>query len=108
MVYEDRTPLHAGERAVPAVSDRAHVLVVADAGKHEVGLARRLARGGGAPAAVFLHPLCGLPGRAVKDRDLVAALFEQVPRHRVAHDAQPDECDSCHTRASHFEKKAIC
>ena len=44
----------------------------------------------GVAAAVLGHPLLGLGGRAVVDRDLVALVLE-VARHGIAHDAEPQK-----------------
>ena len=88
VVDQDRALLQARERPVVPVGDRAHVVVVADAHHDEIGALRGFLRGGGGLAAVLLHPLRGLRRAAVVDRHVVAAFFQQVARHRVAHDAR--------------------
>ena len=100
VVDQDRALLHAGEHAVVAVDHRAHVVVVADAHQDEIAALRRLFRGGGGLAAVFLDPLGGLGRAAVVDRHVMAALFQQVARHRVAHDAQAEERNFRHRLVS--------
>src|SRR5919108_3643308 len=96
MIDEDRAPLHPRKRAVIAVDDRAHVIIVADAHHHKIAFARCLARCAGALAAVLLGPLFGFRSRTVVHRDFMPALFQQVTRHWVAHDAQTEERDLRH------------
>ena len=91
MVDDDRALRDAGEDAVLAEHDLAEIVVVADAGHDEVlALGRRLRRRRAA-AAMLGHPLFRLGGGAVVDRDLVAAFRLEMPRHRVAHHAEPDK-----------------
>src|SRR5262249_23278853 len=96
VIDEDRAFGNAVEGAVRPQRDLAQVVVVADAGHDEV-----LALGGGArrrrgtPAALR-HPLLGLGGGAIVDRDLVTALDLEVTGHRVAHHAEPEKRNLCH------------
>src|SRR5262249_36955114 len=46
--------------------------------------------------AVLRNPFFGFGRGAVVNRDLVAALRLEMPRHWVTHDSEPDECDLCH------------
>ena len=63
VIDEDGALPHAGQRAQFAEGDAAQIVVVADAGEHELGFARRLGRRIGQAAAELLHPGFGL-GRA--------------------------------------------
>ena len=67
--------------------DLAHVVVVADAHEDDVGALAASAGVSREAAAMLLGPGLRLGGGAVIDRDLVAVLGE-MPRHRIAHDAQ--------------------
>ena len=96
VVDHDRALARAGEDAVLAEHHFAQIVVVADAGHDEILALGRLFRGRRAFAAVLRDPFFGLGGGAVVDRDLVAAFGLEMPRHRVAHHAEPDECDLCH------------
>ncbi len=90
MVDEDRAFVHAGEGAVGAVDNVAQVVVVADAGEHQVRPRGRLGRGGAQAPAVLLDPGFRLGAGAVKDGHLVAGPG-QVPGHGIAHGAKADE-----------------
>ena len=96
VVDHDRAFAHACEHAVGTEHDFAQIVVIADAGHHEV-LARgcRLRRRR-AFAAVLRDPFFGFGRGAVVHRDLVAALGLEMPRHREAHHAKSDKCDLCH------------
>ena len=96
VVDHDRGLPSACEYAVLAQHHLAQIVVIADAGKHEILARCRLFRRRRAVAAVLRHPLVRLGGGAVVDRDIVAALRFEMPRHRVAHHAKSDECDLCH------------
>ena len=63
------------------------ILVVADTGKHDLGLQSGFAGCGGDPPAKLADPGLGFAGTAVVDRDVMSG-FGQVPRHGQAHDAQ--------------------
>ena len=91
VVHINRARPDAGEDAVIAVNDAAHIVVIAHAGEHDVRARRRLAGRGGRAAAVGFGPSPGLLAGAVIDGDLVAGRGE-MPRHREAHDAEADEC----------------
>ena len=67
VVDEDRAALHAGEGAVVAERDRAQVVVVADAGEHDLGALGR--RGAAWPRSCrrIPRPMPGLGGGAVVD-----------------------------------------
>jgi hypothetical protein len=91
VIDNHRVLAHAGEHTVVAEHDLAQVVVVADAGHHEI-----LALGGllwrrRAPAAELRYPFFGLGGGAVVDGDVVAALGLQMSGHRVTHDPQADK-----------------
>ena len=90
VIDEDRAFLHAGEHAVIAVDDRAHVVVVADAHHDEVAVLRRLARRQRMLAAVLFCPLLRFRRGAVVDGDVVAAFLEQMPGHGITHDAEAE------------------
>ena len=92
MVDEDRARRHAGERAVRAQHHAAQVVVVADAGEHDLGACDGFTRRGGMAAAKFRCPGLRLGGRAVIDGDVVAGA-RQMAGHGQAHDAQAEECD---------------
>jgi len=91
VIGEDGAAAHAGKGALRAGRDLADVVVIADAGEDDLGafggLRRRRARG----AAIFLDPGLRLGRRAVVDGDLMAR-FGKMPRHRIPHHAQPEEC----------------
>ena len=91
MVHQDRALLHAGERAVVAIGHRAHVVVVADAHQHEIACPGRprAASRRDLPPYSLTHWL-RLRRGAVVDRHVVAALLQQVARHRIAHHPEPD------------------
>ena len=97
VVDEHRARRHRLQRSHIGQRHRAHIVVVAHAHEHELGTSSRLRGRGRGPATVLGHP--GLrPGRrAVVHGDLVASR-DQVARHRVAHDPQPNE-----RTTSHFE-----
>ena len=71
VVHEHRALRHARERAVRAGADRAQVVVVADAGQHDLRPFRGRRRRGCRGAAVQGDPLRGALRRAVVDGDLV-------------------------------------
>ena len=72
VVHIHRARPDAGEDAVIAVNDAAHVIVVADAGEHDVRAFRRLAGRCGGAASMRGGPVFGLFAGAVVDGDLVA------------------------------------
>src|SRR5262249_60861714 len=87
---------HTGEHTVLAEHALAQIVVVADADHDEVlpvggqpGRRRAL-------TAVLRDPFFGFGRGAVVNRDLVAALRLEMPRHRGTHDSEPDACDLCH------------
>ena len=104
MVDEDGAGLHAGKRAIGPEHHAAKVVVIADTGHHELGAMGGL--GGRAPkrAAMLRDPGLGLCRRAIIDAQLMA-LRRQMPRHRIAHHAQPQKrhfrhlSSSAHARA---------
>jgi hypothetical protein len=81
---------HAGKGAIGAQHHAAQVIIVADAGEHDLRAGSRLARRGGTLAAVLLDPLLGFLRGAIEHRDLMAGA-RQVARHRIAHHAQAEE-----------------
>jgi hypothetical protein len=93
VIDDDAAGRNTGEDAIVAEYDRADIVVIADAGKHDVRAGGGKRRRRGAVAAMFITPALGLFRRAVIDRDLVPGLH-QVPGHRVAHDAQAYECNA--------------
>ena len=68
----------------------AQVVVVAHAAEHEIRVLGGIGRSRRGVAAVFLGPGLGLGAVAIVDGEIVPALFADVPRHGVAHHAQPD------------------
>ena len=96
VVDEDRALFHPGEGAAVAKGDRAQVVVVADAGHHEILTLGGGLRSRGGASAEFVGP--GFRGRrrAVVDRHLVLTLLHEMPRHGEAHDAETDESDFSH------------
>ena len=96
MIDHHRAFFHAGKNAGAAKHDLAQIVVVADAGKHEILAVGGLLRRRRAFAAVLGDPFFSLGAGAVIDRDVMAALGLEMPRHRVTHDAEPDKCDLRH------------
>jgi hypothetical protein len=89
----DLTP---AKGAVGADRHLAQVIVIADAGHDEIlAFGGRLRRRRGS-AAELLCPGRGLGGRTVIDRDLVAALLDEMSRHREPHHAETEKCDFSH------------
>ncbi len=87
---------NAVKRAVCPERDLAQVMVVADAGHDEI-----LTLGGGPRCrrrtpAELRHPLLGLGGGAIVDRDVVPALDLEVSGHRITHHAEPEKRNLCH------------
>ncbi len=93
MVDEDGVRLHAGEGAVLTEHDTAQVVVIADAGGHDIGVARCLGRRGGGRTAILVGPLLRLGGRAVIDRDLMTGTL-QMTGHGITHHAQAEKRDT--------------
>ena len=100
VVDQDGAWLHSGKDAVGAGGDLAQVVVVADAGEDEIGVARRLRRRRRRCAAIDLGPAFRFGGGAVIDRHGMAALVPQVSRHRKTHHAEADERHICHWSCS--------
>ena len=84
-----------GERAVGAVDDLAHVVIVADAHHHELGALGRLGGRRRGPMPVQRHPGQRFLRRAVVDGDVVAGRGE-VTGHRRPHHAEPNESNRTH------------
>ena len=87
MVDKDRARSHARESAVIAQADRAQVVVISDAGHHEIRALGGFAGGFRGLSAVFLGPGFGLGEGAVEDRYLVTGGLEMTGQ-REAHDPQ--------------------
>src|SRR4051794_29714170 len=79
------------ERAVFTERDFAQIVVVADAGHHEILALRGSVRRRRGLATILLRPLLGLGSGAVIDRDLMAAFVLEMPGHRKAHHAKTDK-----------------
>src|SRR5690349_11640370 len=97
MVDEHRALLHAGKGAVGPDCHRTQIVVIADAAHHKV-----LALGGGLRcrrglAPELVSPFPGLRGGAVIDGHLMAALFDEVSRHRKTHHAETEKSDFRHS-----------
>jgi hypothetical protein len=109
VIDHDRGLARASEHAVLAEHDFAQIVVVADADHDEVLPFGRLSRRTRTLAAVLRDPFCGFGRGAVIDRDVMAALRLEMPRHRVTHDSEPDECDLCHylLRATAWRRNGI-
>ena len=95
MIDEDRARAHAGEGPVFAQADRPEVVVVADAGEHELAVLPGLPRPRRAAPAESLDPPRGDRGGPVVDDDVVARCPE-MPGHGKSHHAKADECDIAH------------
>ena len=96
MIDERGAFLHARKSAIGADRDGAQVVVVADAGHHEIlafgrGLWRRCGL-----ALEFLGPLFGFGWRPVVHRHLVAALGDEMSCHGETHDAETEKSDFSH------------
>jgi hypothetical protein len=87
VIDEARPPRHAGKCTLLPQHHRTQVVVVADAGEHEVGPRAGLRRGVCAGTAIGLDPGLGLGRGAVVDRHLVAGTG-QVPGHGITHHAK--------------------
>ncbi|SCM75489.1 hypothetical protein KL86PLE_20157 [uncultured Pleomorphomonas sp.] len=96
VIDEDGARLHAGEGAVRTEHDGAEIVVVADAGEHEIGLRRRLARRRRGASAEGIYPGLRLGAGPIVDRHVVAAARPKMTGHRVAHYAESEEYDLCH------------
>ena len=94
MIDKNRTLGHAAEGTPVADRHGAQVIVIADAGEHEVSSLGCLFRRRSGLAAVFLGPLLGLGGGAVVHRDLMSAFGLEIPGHRIPHDPQSDPCNA--------------
>jgi len=95
VIDEDRRFFEALEGALRAGRHGAQIVVVSDAGKDKLLALRGLAGGRRAAAAKLLNPFHCFRGRAIANRDVMALRLE-VPSHRIAHDAEAEECDFCH------------
>ena len=93
MVDEDRARLHAGEGAVGPERDRAQVVVVADAGEHEVAPGRRLARGRRAAPPCSATQASAFAAVRCRRATLWPPRSTEMSRHRVAHYAQAQKRD---------------
>ena len=71
----------------------ADVVIVADAGKNDLGVLRRSGRSVCAVATVFFTPLISFSYRTIEYRNFMAGSFK-VSGHWKAHDAQADKRDS--------------
>ncbi len=89
--------LHARERAVGTDRDRAQVVIVADAGHHEILAFRRGLRRGGRLAAEFPGPGLRFCRVAIVHRDVMTTFGNEMPRHGESHDAETEKCDFCHS-----------
>jgi hypothetical protein len=97
VVDEHRTPLHAMERAILADRHVANIGVIADAGKHEVGVLGGLSRRRRTLAAELDRPGFRLVGTAVVDGDVVAAAPGKMACHRKSHDPKTNpRCSLAH------------
>jgi hypothetical protein len=72
------------------------MLVVADAGEDEIGVARSVRRCRCDPSAELRNPGFRFRARAIVDRDVVLATRRQMPGYGIAHDAESNECDFAH------------
>ena len=97
MIDQHRAFCHSSKRAVRAECDGAQVIVIADAGKDEIGTLRRLGRGRHGLVVELARPFGGFLGRPVINGQRQAALALQMAGHRIAHDAQADPgCSLAH------------
>src|SRR5258708_4064188 len=87
---------NAVKGAICPERDLAQVMVVADAGHDEILTLRRCPWCRRRTPAELRHPLLGLGGGAIVDRDVVAALDLEVTGHRIAHHAEPEKRNLCH------------
>jgi hypothetical protein len=90
------------KRAVLARRHFAQVVVIADAGEHDLRTGRRFLRRRRSTAAMLFHPGIRLCGGAVIDGDVVPGSGE-MSGHRISHHAEPDEGDFAHGLSSRFD-----
>ncbi len=90
VVDHDRALTHSGKDAVITEGDASQVIVIADAGKHDLGTGRSLARSRGLRTTMVLDPGRGLFGGTVVNGDVMPAGL-QMPGHVISHDAKADE-----------------
>jgi hypothetical protein len=95
-VIDDQGAAGSGVDRAGILQDAAHIGIVAEAAQHCLAVRDRCTRIGRAltpvPRAPGVRPL----GGPVVDSDLVSGRREMT-RHRPAHHAQPQECDTHHT-----------
>jgi len=96
---------HAGQSALLTQYHTAQVIVVANAGHHELRTAGRFGRRRRVPARKLRHPAFGLRRAAVIHADFVS-LTLQMPSHRIAHHAKPDKRYLCHSRLPSLNRSA--
>jgi len=93
MIDEQRALAHRPEGAVAAERHLCEIVVVADAGQHDIGVLCRLGGRRRRRAAMGSDPGIGLGTGAVIDGEGMPRL-DEMPRHRSAHDAGTDESDA--------------
>ncbi len=90
VIDKDRTGFQPGQNAVIAIDDRAHIIIITDTGKGNVGALGGLAGRINCRAAILAGPFLGLRFGAVIDLHLMTG-FDQIPRHGIAHDTETDK-----------------
>ena len=90
MIDEDRAPGHGGEGAFRAGGDRTQVIVIADAGEHDLGALGGPGRGRGRAAAMLGDKVFGLRRGAIVHAD-VMPLGREMAGHRETHHAKTNE-----------------
>ena len=87
------------EGAVRPKRHLAKIIIVADTGEDEVGIARGRRRCVRGSAAEFGDPSVGALARAIEHDDVVVSAHLEMAGHGIAHDAEPDPGDFAHCLA---------
>ena len=100
MVGKDGAGFQRMKGAARPECDLAEIVVVADAGKHEIGAVSSLGRREAVRAAIIRDPVICFLLCAVEDSDVVVPAGLEVAGHGIAHHAKPDPSDFAHALRS--------